>query len=472
MGSGRQERKLAAVLATDMVGYSRLMEADEAGTIDRQRAHRAELIDPCIDRHGGRIVKTTGDGLLADFASVVDAVACAVEIQQAIVEKEVAIDADRRIRYRVGVNLGDIVIEGNDIFGDGVNVAARLETLCEPAGVCISDVVHQSIEGRLDCAFEDLGMQTLKNISRPVHAWQWRPDAPAAAETASQADNMEQEIRFCSSSDGAQIAYAVAGSGPPLVKAPNWMHHLEYDWESPMWGHLMRWLARDHTLIRFDQRMNGLSDWNVADVSFELMLDDLAAVVDANKLDRFPLLGVSQGCAYSIAYAARHPERVSRLVLYGGFAKGAYKTGSEADRQTADMHRQMIVQGWGQNNPAFRQFFTSLFMPGATKEQMDWFNELQKITISPENAGRTRDVVYNIDVTEYLPQITVPTLVLHCRQDGIVSFDAGRRMAAMIPNARFAALEGENHLILENEPAWPRFRDEVARFLAEDNAAG
>jgi len=454
-----------------MVGYSRLMEANEDDTITRQRSHRSALIDPSIAKHNGRIVKTTGDGLLADFPSVVDAVGCAVEIQNGMVEREAGADVEARIQYRIGINLGDIVIEGDDIFGDGVNIAARLETLCEPSGVCISDVVHQSVEGRFDLAFDDLGQQSVKNISRPVHAWQWRPGKTSREfSTEAELDGSQQDIRFCMSSDGVQIAYASVGSGPPLVKAPNWMQHLEYDWQSPMWGHLLRWLAKDHTLVRFDQRTNGLSDWNVADVTFDNMIDDMEAVIDAAGLERFPLFGVSQGCPYSIAYTIRHPEKVSRLVLYGGFSRGAYKSGSDESRQTAEMHRQMIVQGWGQNNPAFRQFFTTLFVPGATKEQMDWFNDLQKNTTSPENAGRVRDVVTSIDVLDLLPRIDVPTLVLHCRDDGIVPFEDGRRMAAMIPNARFVGLEGQNHLILEDEPAWPRFRDEVDRFLAEDEA--
>ena len=191
------------------------------------------------------------------------------------------------------------------------------------------------------------------------------------------------------------------------------------------------------------------------------MIEDMVTVVDAAGLDRFPLLGVSQGCAYSIAFAARFPEKVSRLVLYGGFAVGMLQTGSDEDRQLCEMHNQMIGQGWGQDNPAFRQFFTSLFMPDATKEQMDWFNEPQRTTTSPENAVRLRNVVNNIDVRGLLDKISMPTLVLHCRGDGIVSFDAGRKMASMIPNARFIALEGQNHLILEDEPTWPRFVDEV-----------
>ncbi len=199
------------------------------------------------------------------------------------------------------------------------------------------------------------------------------------------------------------------------------------------------------------------------------MVSDMEAVVEAAGLQRFPLLGISQGCSFSIAYAVRNPERVSRLVLYGGFAKGNLRTGSEADKQNFDMRRQMVLRGWGQDNPAFRQAFTTMFMPDATKDQMDWFNELQNITVSPENAARLVGVFSNVDVADLLPQISVPTLVLHCREDGMVPFDKGRKMAAGIPGARFVALEGQNHLILEDEPAWPRFLEEVTTFLAAED---
>ena len=453
-------------MAADMVGYSRLMEADESGTIARQKAHRMELIDPKVAEHHGRIVKTTGDGMLVEFASVVDAVECAVAIQCAMAAREADVPEAKRIRYRVGVNLGDIVIDADDIFGDGVNVAARLEASAEPGGISVSDVVYQSIEGKLDLAFDDLGAQTFKNITKPVHVWRWRMTDSAPEGTAETAlDRAAQEIRFCMAPDGVQIAYATVGQGPPLVKAPNWMNHLEYDWQSPIWRHLLQELAKDHTLVRFDQRANGLSDWDVEEISFEAFVRDLETVVDALGLERFPLLGISQGCAISIAYAIRHPERVSHLVLYGGFARGPLKRGAQRDKAQAEAMITLIRHGWGQDNPAFRQLFTSSFIPGATKEQMEWFNELQRVSISPENAARIRETTSNIEVTDLLANVTIPTLVLHCRDDGIVPFDEGRRMAAMIPGARFVSLDGQNHLMLEHEPAWSRFLVEVRKFL-------
>ena len=468
----RAERRLAAIMAADMVGYSRLMEADEGGTIARQKTHRRELIDPEISQYHGRIVKTTGDGMLLEFASVVDAVECATTIQRAMALREAEVPEAARIRYRIGINLGDIVIDGDDIFGDGVNVAARLEAAADPGGLCISDVVYQSIAGKLDLAFEDLGGQTFKNISKPVHVWRWRVSGATDASAGTALDAAAQEIRFCMAPDGVQIAYATVGQGSPLVKAPNWMNHLEYDWESPIWQHLLQELARDHTLVRFDQRANGLSDWDIEDISFEAFVRDLETVVDTLGLERFPLLGISQGCAISIAYAVRHPERVSHLALYGGFARGGFKRGSQEERTQAEAMITLIRHGWGQDNPAFRQMFTSAFVPGGTLEQMEWFNELQRVSISPENAARIRVATSNIDVTELLTQVNIPTLVLHCREDGIVPFNEGRRMAAMIPGARFIPLEGRNHLMLEHEPAWPRFLEEIRTFLGVDTSGG
>jgi len=293
-----------------------------------------------------------------------------------------------------------------------------------------------------------------------------RPEALGAADAARpQAPAVQHQIHFCTASDGVRIAYANVGEGPPLLKAANWLNHLQYDWESPIWSHLLRELAAEHQLIRYDERGNGLSDWDVEDISFEAFVRDLESVVDATGIDRFALLGISQGCAVSITYAVRHPERVTHLVLYGGYARGRRKRGSPAETEQADALLTLMRQGWGQENPAFRQIFTSLFVPGANREQVQWYNDLQRRTASPENAVRIRQTMNDIDVADILPQVKVPTLVLHCRDDAVVPFDEGRILAAGIRGARFVALEGRNHLILEGDPALPRFLDEMRNFL-------
>lgn len=463
------ERRLAAVSVVDMVGFSRLMEIDERGTLDRQRGHRVDLIDPLIKQHHGRIVKTTGDGMLTEFVSVVDAVDCAIAIQESMTIREATTSTDSRIQYRIGINLGDVVVDEDDIFGDGVNIAARLEGICRPGGVCVSDVVYQSVVHRMDTTFRDLGPQSVKNISRPIHAWQWEPTrSPDALPDAPQAwDPDTQEIKFTTSADGVTIAYASVGSGPPLVKAPNWMNHLQYDWKSPVWRHLMQELSRSRTLVRFDQRGTGLSDREVDEISHEAFVHDLETVVDAVGLERFPLLGISQGCAISVSYAYQNPGRVSGLILYGGYAQGYMNRGTTESKDLAEANLAIIRHGWGRDDPSFRQFFTNNFMPEATPDQMKWFNDLQRVSTEGEMAMRIARANSQVDVTDIVPSVDVPALVLHVREDGEVPFEQGRLMASLLPNARFVPLEGRNHLMLEDEPAWTRFVAEVQGFLRE-----
>ena len=424
MAETRVQHRLAAILAADVVGFSRMMSTDEIGTLEALKAHRRALVDPTVASHSGRIVKTTGDGMLVEFASVVDAVSCAVAVQRGMARRNAGTADDRRIVFRIGINVGDIIIDGDDIFGDGVNVAARLEALCEPGGLCISRAANDQIRDKLSLAFADLGEQTVKNIARSVGVFGLGADeisqlaeadpaaeaqiGAAAGARPGEAPEDRQDIRFCFARDGIQIAYATVGKGPALVKAPNWMTHIEREWQSPIWKHLLTELSRDHTLIRFDQRANGLSDWDVEDISYDAFVADLETIADTLKLERFPLLGISQGCAISIGYAIRHPERVSCLVLYGGFARGAYNRGPAAREQAQAMNA-LIKHGWGQDNAAFRQMFTSAFIPDGTREQMEWFNELQRMSASPDNAVRLREAVCNFDIVDMLAQVSVPT---------------------------------------------------------------
>jgi pimeloyl-ACP methyl ester carboxylesterase/DNA-binding SARP family transcriptional activator len=290
----------------------------------------------------------------------------------------------------------------------------------------------------------------------------WR-QATATPATPAPSTDPPQVIRFCTAPDGVRLAYATVGQGPPLVKAPNWLTHLEYDWKSPIWRHLARALAQERTLVRFDQRGNGLSDWQVDDISFEAFVRDLETVVDAAGLQRFPLFGLSQGCAISIAYAVRHPERVSHLILLGGYPVGWHQG---PRREPYSGMLALMRAGWGAPHSTFRQMFSTLFMPEATPTETSWFNELQLVSASGVNAARIFEALGPVDLRPLLPKIAAPTLVLHAAHDAVVPFEEGRRMAAGIPNARFVALEGRNHLLLEDEPAWPRFLAEVRAFLA------
>jgi pimeloyl-ACP methyl ester carboxylesterase/DNA-binding CsgD family transcriptional regulator len=275
-----------------------------------------------------------------------------------------------------------------------------------------------------------------------------------------------QRIRYLRTTDGVQLAWAEAGTGPLLIKAANWMSHLEYEWESPVWRHWIRFFSNHFRYVRHDERGCGMSDWNVGDLSIERWVEDLESVVAAAApQDPFTLLGISQGAAICVAYALRNPQRVSKLVLYGGYARGPLRRG-DPDRER--LYRAMVELtrlGWGKDNPAFRQVFTSRFIPGGTDEQIGWFNELCRKTTSPEIAARLLESRVTIDVSSLLGDVRTPTLVLHSRDDDIVPISEGHILASGISGAQFIELESKNHVLLENEPAWERFCGEVLDFM-------
>jgi len=457
------ERRLAAILAADVAGYSRLMSFDESGTLASLQAHRSELIVPAIARHHGRVVKLMGDGILAEFGSVVEAVECAAEIQREMAVRNAGVADERRLGFRIGVHLGDVIVEGDDIYGDGVNIAARLESLAETGGVCISRQAYDQVDGKLPREFRELGPQHLKNIPKPVEVF---AIGALSGTPRRRLANLQQEIRYCRAPDGVRLAYTSVGNGPPLVKTANWFNHLEYDWTSPVWRYILSGLASEHTLIRYDTRGSGLSDWEVDELSLDAWVRDLETIVDTVGIQRFPLLGISQGCAISIAYAVRHPQRVSHLVLYGGFALGGGRR-SEAAREKQTAMATLMRLEWGSDNPAIRQMFTTQFFPDCSKEFADTLNEYQRLVTSSECAARYLEVTGDIDVTHLLGKVAVPTLVMHRRGDLRQPIEEGRRMAAGIPGARFVALEGRNHIPFEGEPAAERFFEEIRLFLGE-----
>ena len=278
---------------------------------------------------------------------------------------------------------------------------------------------------------------------------------------------MRQEVRFCTARDGVRLAYAVHGRGAPLVRTATWLTHLEFDWGSPVWRHWLEALADGHTVLRYDERGCGLSDRDVEDVSLDARVADLEAVVDAAGTERVALLGISQGGPLAVAFAARHPERVSRLVLFATHARGRLmRDPSPSDREQAQLMDSLIRMGWGQGLPAFRRLFTTLFMPDASPEQMEWYDELQRVTADPETAARIRRARNHDDVTDDATRVTCPTLVIHARHDALVPFAEGRLLATLIPGARFVALESRNHILLADEPAWTQFRAELRNFLS------
>jgi pimeloyl-ACP methyl ester carboxylesterase/DNA-binding winged helix-turn-helix (wHTH) protein len=292
------------------------------------------------------------------------------------------------------------------------------------------------------------------------------PGSPAPPGPTRDRVAVSQEIRFCRSADGVQVAYACSGQGPPLVKAANWLSHLDYDWESPVWRHWLRELSRHHRLVRYDERGCGLSDWDIDHLSLDTKLADLEAVVEASGLDRFVLLGVSGGGPASVAYAARHPERVSRLVLYGAYVSGRMvRARTVEEKREADLMVDLAELGWGRDDPAFRHVFTVQFMPEGTPEQWAAFDELQRRTATPANAALIMAATADLDVADLAPQVQAPTLVIHARGDRRAPLAEGRRLATLIPDSRLAVLDSPNHILLHDEPAWERFVDELNGFL-------
>jgi pimeloyl-ACP methyl ester carboxylesterase/DNA-binding CsgD family transcriptional regulator len=279
-----------------------------------------------------------------------------------------------------------------------------------------------------------------------------------------------QRVQFVTSFDGTRIAYSMSGSGPPLVKVATFMSHLEYDWESPVWRHWLDEFTHNHTLIRYDERGNGLSDWDVEDLSFEAWVRDLEAVVEAAGVERFPLFANSQGGTVAVAYAVRHPEKVSRLILFGAYARGWLKRNlTEQQREEEQLLIKLMRIGWGKENPAFRQVFALQLRPEATKEELRAFDEQMLISTSPENAARLESEMHRTDVRDLAPLVTVPTLVIHPREDAGVPFEEGRLLASLIPNAQFVALESKNHLLTATEPAWSKFVAAFRSFLKSDD---
>lgn len=279
-----------------------------------------------------------------------------------------------------------------------------------------------------------------------------------------------QQIRYCRSPDGVRVAYAVSGmsgTGPPLVKAANWLTHLDLEWSSPIWAHWLDGLAAHRKLVRYDERGCGLSDWDVADFGLDAWVDDLALVVDAAGLDRFALLGVSQGGAVAIAYAVRYPERVERLVLSGAYCRGRVaRAGTDDELEEARLDLMLGRIGWRHDDPTFRQVFASQFLPGGDRSLWDAFNDLQRATTSTENVVRFLDVFAHLDVSALAPHVRCPTLILHARDDLRVPRSQAQELAALIPGSELRFLESGNHILMAGEPAWPVFLAEVDRFLA------
>jgi class 3 adenylate cyclase/pimeloyl-ACP methyl ester carboxylesterase len=497
-------RKLVAILFTDVAGYTEMMGTDEQRALRALRRSR-ELVRAEVAARGGRVLDEVGDGSLSSFESAVEAVACALAIQRAL-------RGDPDLGLRIGIHAGDVIVSaGGGVVGDAVNVASRIHGLAAPRQVCVSDRVWEHVRNQPGLRAKPLGEQRLKGVERRVAVWLLeageaperggrlrRPGRRAAAVAAAAialavaglwatgawerlalpllvrlppllGSGISQSVGFATASDGVRIAYATSGAGPPIVQAIGWLTHVERGFDSPAYNGWVGRLSQRHRFVRYDGRGTGLSDRGATDFSLEARLRDLEAVVETLRLERFALFGVSAGSPTAIAYAARHPERVSRLVLIGGFASSDSVI---AGRPVWGAIEDMMRGGWSAESPAARRMFAALLLPDATPLQQGFVAELMQQSMTGEDAARFLAAGRAVNLGALLPAIRVPTLVVHARGDLTVPLAAAREVAAGIPGARLRVFETSNHAFPQGDPETARMIEEVEDFLAEGDGAG
>lgn len=459
-------RRFASIVSIDTVGYSRLMESDPRGLIKALNAIVRKLAQPLIKEHEGRLVKLIGDAALAEFPSAGGALGFAAGLQRALTGPDLPYTFSERIRTRIGVHAGDVLISDDDVFGEAVNIAARLQAAAMPDGIMVSRIVADLAGSDMPVQLKPEGLRRFKNIDRPIEVLSVDLSDPVAADGLQQILDT-QEIRFCRAVDDVMLAWTSNGDGPPVMKAPNWIGHLELDGELSNLVPVLQAVCSRHQLIRFDARGNGLSDWDVDTISFERFVDDLEAVFDAAGIERAPILALSQGAAVALAFAHRAPHRVAAIVMIGSFAVGRALRSSAKDRERAAALRAMMQAGWDDDYPSLRDLIAEIIAPGFSVEDRRRYAEAMRSMISPENLARYRDVVDNIDVTRMLPEIQTPCLVLHNRGDRMQPLDQGRKLASGLPNASFIAYDSDNHLPLDTDPIWPKVKLDILDFLSQ-----
>jgi len=503
------KRALAAIMFSDIAGYTAIMGRDEHEGLAAREAHR-QLLRTVLPGFGGRLLGDLGDGALSSFDSAIDAVKCALAFQAASAN-------NRKVKIRIGIHVGDVLFSDDTVLGDGVNVASRIVTLAAPGGICISERVYEEIRNQRGMPVRSLGRKSLKNVDRPIAVYALAGFGAEADPTSAKAERnwrsliraragtavltlaavillagsgiyrfygqqilaikeiylprilpkvVDQKMGFCTASDGVHIAYASSGKGPPLVIMIGWVTHLERGFLSPAYfGDALRGFGAHHLVVRYDTRGFGLSDRGMTDYSLDARVRDLEAVTDALRLKRFSIYAISFGGPTVIAYAARHPEKINRLVFYGTYARFIHDS---QERQKWEAMITLMRTGWGSDNPTYRQLFTSLFMPDGSEADQRVLTEMGRVAATPEDAARFMTATLNIDVRDLARQIRAPTLVVHTRGDQIVPLESGRELAGLIPGARMVVIEGRDHIPVAGDRELEQQVPVVASFLDED----
>lgn len=462
------ETTLAVILHCDVVGSTALVNRNESLAHERIQSMFSRFSE-VITAHGGTTEELRGDALLAKFERASDSVKASLSFQDANRQFNNNLQDDIKPEARIGIALGEVVIADSTLTGAGVVLAQRLEQIAKPGGIVIQGAVREALPDRLQLSYSFLGEQKLKGFDNPLRAFTVTDGSNASTDSKAPIEpsfSDQGPIHYCSSLDGTSIAHTEVGNGYPIVGVGSWMTHLEQDWSNPSWGHYIKFLARHYHLIRYDQRGNGMSDWDVPELAFDRMVEDLTAVIDCYDLDKVALFGPSQAASVSIAYALQFPQKVSHLILYGAYTRGRCKRGKIEDQQESEALVTFFRQNWANDNPVARQMMTSMLMPDATQEQVVWFNQFQKACAPAENIARLRELYDGIDVSGCLSELNIPTLVIHCSRDVIAPLSEGKLIASRIAGARLVTLNSNSHLVFEDEPEFPIFMDVVSEFMS------
>lgn len=450
------KQKISAILSLDAVDFTRRMSEDADATVSELESVLRRIIRPAVEHNSGRIFKMMGDGALVEFTTASSAIIAANAILKEM--------RGESFSLRAGVHVGDVITKGTDLLGEAVNVASRLQSSAKPGGCLVSKTAVEVAGTMLGVALQPESSLHLKGLSNPVDAYSIDLFGDAR-QSRNKRLAASQDIRFAKSADGTRLAWTTTGCGQKLLATPNWIRHLEYDWTMNSIAGWLPLLSERYQIVRFDGRNNGLSQRCVQDVSLARLLEDVEAVMDSAGIERLPLFGISFGATIAAAFAAKFPERVSGLVLMGGFAQGSrvrQQPGSAAHGQAM---MDMSVEGWYDEYPSARDLMAQSFAPAASPQDQRRYAEFIKMAIDHKDWLKIIPLVASADIVAELSKITCPTLVLHANKDRMHSIEQGRILAAEVPDARLVSLETANNTMPEYDPAWSKALNEIERFL-------